>query len=160
MKLDGSCRCGAISFSLESKTPYPFMHCYCSICRKTDGGGGYAINLGGDANSQQIVDPQGAKACFQADIDGETSPAERNFCSRCGTALWVWDPRWPHLIHPFASAIDTPLPRPPETVHIMLAHKPDWVEVPSGPGHVHFEHYPELSIEAWHKSKNLFEQDA
>ncbi len=48
MKLEGSCHCKAVRFSLESATPYPFMCCYCSICRKTAGGGGYAINLGGD----------------------------------------------------------------------------------------------------------------
>jgi hypothetical protein len=31
------------------------------------------------------------------------------FCSVCGSALWVWDPRWPERVHPFASAIDTDL---------------------------------------------------
>ncbi len=39
----------------------------------------------------------------------------------------------------------------------MLAFKPDWIEVPSGPGHVHFQNYPDLSIEDWHKSKGLLE---
>ena len=48
MKLKGSCHCQAVRFTLESAQPYPFMRCYCSICRKTAGGGGYAINLGGD----------------------------------------------------------------------------------------------------------------
>lgn len=45
MKLKGSCHCGAVSFEVESKTPQPFMHCYCTICRKTQGGGGYTINI-------------------------------------------------------------------------------------------------------------------
>ncbi len=40
MRLDGSCHCGAVHFHVESHTPYPFLRCYCSICRKTDGGGG------------------------------------------------------------------------------------------------------------------------
>ena len=43
MRLEGSCRCGAISFSVDSHTPYPYQRCYCSICRKSAGGGGYAI---------------------------------------------------------------------------------------------------------------------
>ena len=30
------------------------MHCYCGICRKANGGGGYAINLGGEADSLQV----------------------------------------------------------------------------------------------------------
>jgi hypothetical protein len=45
MLLEGSCHCGAIRFRVESETPYPYQACYCSICRKT-AGGGYAINLG------------------------------------------------------------------------------------------------------------------
>ena len=49
MVLEGSCHCRAVQFSLQSKTPCPYMQCYCSICRKTAGGGGYAINLGGEA---------------------------------------------------------------------------------------------------------------
>ena len=39
MLLKGSCHCGAVRFSLNSRTPYPYMRCYCSICRKTGGGG-------------------------------------------------------------------------------------------------------------------------
>ena len=35
MRLEGSCRCGAISFSVNSHTPYPYQHCYYSICRKS-----------------------------------------------------------------------------------------------------------------------------
>ena len=52
MKLEGSCHCRAVRFSLDPQSPYPDMRCYCSICRKTGGGGGYAINLMGDAATQ------------------------------------------------------------------------------------------------------------
>jgi hypothetical protein len=54
MLLEGSCHCGAIRFQVESETPYPYQACYCSICRKTAGGGGYAINLGADANTLEV----------------------------------------------------------------------------------------------------------
>jgi hypothetical protein len=54
MLLEGSCRCEAVRFRVESSTPYPYQACYCSICRKTAGGGGYAINLGADANTLEI----------------------------------------------------------------------------------------------------------
>jgi hypothetical protein len=30
------------------------MQCYCSICRKTAGGGGYAINIMGQAATLQV----------------------------------------------------------------------------------------------------------
>ena len=47
MRLEGSCRCGAVKFTLDSHTPYPYQRCYCSICLKSAGGGGYAINIMG-----------------------------------------------------------------------------------------------------------------
>ncbi|MCY4497264.1 MAG: hypothetical protein OXC14_08260 [Rhodospirillaceae bacterium] len=48
MQLEGSCRCRAVTFTVESYPPQPYMRCYCSICRKTAGSGGFAINLGAD----------------------------------------------------------------------------------------------------------------
>ena len=51
MLLEGSCHCQKVKFRLESAHPYPFNLCYCEVCRKTAGGGGYVINLGGYADS-------------------------------------------------------------------------------------------------------------
>ncbi len=84
MQLEGSCHCGQVSFRLESAHPYPFNLCYCSICRKTAGGGGYAINLGGEFATLEV---SGAKhtRVYQAKVtdpkSGETvdSPAKRHF---------------------------------------------------------------------------------
>ena len=154
MRLDGSCHCGAVRFSVTSYTPHPYMRCYCSICRKTAGGGGYAINLMGEAASLAVEGGEEVTV-YRARIDGEESPMERRFCRVCGSALWAWDPRWPGLVHPFASAIDTALPKPPERVHIMLDYAAPWVEVPAGPGETHFPEYPEESIERWHRARGL-----
>ncbi|MCB1417588.1 MAG: GFA family protein [Notoacmeibacter sp.] len=149
MRLKGSCHCGAVSFSCQSDTPVPYQHCYCSICRKTQGGGGYAINLKGDAASLQ-VEGRSNISVYRAVIDGKESPAERHFCGRCGSALWVYDPRWPDLVHPFASAIDTPLPAASETTHIMLDFKPGWVPAPGANATCLHAGYPEKSIAEWH----------
>ncbi len=157
MRLKGSCKCGSVTYSVNSRTPYPYMRCYCSICRKTAGSGGYAINLMGEANSLEVRDPGRKMRFFNAVIDGQKSQAERHFCENCGSSMWLWDPRWPELIHPHASSVDTPLPAPPQTVHMMLKDKPAWVQVPEGPEHVHFDGYPELSIEDWHKTQGLYE---
>lgn len=158
MNLEGSCHCGAVRFSLEAYAPVPYLRCYCSICRKTAGGGGCAINLGGWAESLS-VEGEAAITVFHAVIDGEQSPAERRFCSRCGSALWVWDPRWPELVHPFASAIDTPLPEPPEQVHIMLRSKPDWVRIRAADADLLHEDYPSESLEDWHRRHGLLDGD-
>lgn len=157
MHLTGSCHCGAVKFSLQSIHPYPFNVCYCSICRKTAGGGGYAINLGGDFDSLEI-DGRASLTVYRARLspdDPEPSSGERSFCRHCGSALWVWDPRWPELVHPFASAIDTRLPTPPERTHLMLGSKASWVTADERSGDQHFDEYPEESIAAWHERLGL-----
>jgi hypothetical protein len=158
MQLDGSCLCGAVKFSVKAYAPVPFMRCYCSICRKTAGAGGFAINLGASADSLSIEGEEHL-SMFHAVIDGEESPAERRFCARCGSALWVWDPRWPDLVHPFASAIDTPLPEPPESLHMMLAFKPRWVRLDAREGEQQFEAYPSQSLEDLHRAHGLLDDD-
>ena len=161
MSLEGSCRCGAVSFSLESQTPVPYQRCYCSICRKQQGGGGYAINLGGLAKTLKIQG-EGALGVYRAAIWNDAhdhcavSTGERNFCTHCGSALWLYDPEWPDLVHPFASAIDSPLPVPPSSVHLMLRYKPDWVIPQTGPKDSLFDLYPEQSLEEWHKARDLW----
>ena len=112
MLIKGSCHCGAVKFSVEAYAPVPFLRCYCSICRKTAGGGGYAINLGARFDTMKVTGEKNI-AKFQARIDGKKGHAERRFCKKCGSALWVWDKQWPELVHPFASAIDSDLPEPP-----------------------------------------------
>lgn len=160
MLLEGSCHCGAVRFTLESTHYYPFNVCYCSICRKTTGGGGFAINLGGEFESLRVEGEEHLRV-YQAMMpsrdggEAEQSPAKRNFCGECGSHLWLWDPRWPELVHPLASAIDTNLPAPPERTHLMVDSKATWVEVDRDErDRVHGE-YPEESIAAWHERLGL-----
>jgi hypothetical protein len=154
MRLSGSCHCRKVKFSVESAQPVPFMRCYCSICRKTAGAGGYAINLGADTHSMNVTGKR-YLGIYRARVQGKTSEARRYFCVRCGSALWVWDPRWPELVHPHASAIDTPLPVPPENVHIMLGSKAPWVKVEGEPEDARFDDYPDQSLAEWHAAKGL-----
>lgn len=160
MHLEGSCHCGAVRFSLESAQPYPFMRCYCSICRKTAGGGGYAINLGGDYRTLTVegwehLSVYRARMTDEAAGRTELSSGHRHFCKHCGSALWLWDPNWPELVHPHASAIDSELPVPPEHTHLMLAYKPAWVEVQRQAGDRFFEGYPDESLAEWHERLGL-----
>ena len=164
MRLDGSCHCGAVRFSLQSAVPYPYQRCYCAICRKTQGGGGYAINLGGDARSLKVRGRKGiavyrARIKEPGDKRAHASTAQRHFCQRCGSALWLFSPEWPELIHPFASAIDTPLPVPPEHTHLMLEFKAPWVELSVRPSDKLFDGYPKESIAQWHQRLGLGRDD-
>ncbi len=154
MHLEGSCHCNAVRFQLDSPHPYPFNLCYCSICRKTSGGGGYAINLGGRYDTLKIEGGENVKS-FHARIGDKISEGERFFCRLCGSALWVYDKRWPELVHPFASAIDTDLPRAPERTHMMLGSKASWVEVHAEDGDLLYDGYPEESLAEWHERHGL-----
>lgn len=159
--LEGSCRCGAVRFTVASQAPVPYQLCYCSICRKQQGGGGYAINLSARADTLK-VDGEKHLGCYRAEIQDdehascERSTGERRFCARCGSALWLYDPEWPELVHPFASAIDSDLPNPPARVHLMLKYKAGWVEPTVGPKDSTFSLYPDQSIEEWHKARGLW----
>ena len=160
MKLEGSCHCGAVRFRVTSKTPYPYNRCYCTICRKTAGGGGYAINLLADTASLEVEGEENITVYRSAKNDRESYEADglgrsrRHFCSRCGSALWVHNPTWPDLIHPFASAIDSDLPKPPETYAIMTEHAAPWAEIREAA--TKFDRYPDSGIEDWHKERGLY----
>ncbi len=160
MQLEGSCHCGKVGFKVHCAHPYPFNLCYCSICRKTAGGGGYAINLGGAYETLQVEGMEHV-VVYQPMIgdpgtgEMKQSPGQRHFCRNCGSALWAWDPRWPELVHPFASAIDTELPVPPERTHMMLGWKARWVQVHAGPADQKFDAYPKESLAEWHERLGL-----
>lgn len=158
--LTGSCRCGAVAFRFASHTPHPYQLCYCSTCRKTAGGGGFAINIMGRADSLKIVGRRTLRI-YRAEVADDvghckTSSGQRHFCARCASALWMADPEWPDLIHPFASAVDDPLPAPPARTHLMLRFKAGWVEPLIGPDDESFDLWSERSIEQWHRERGLW----
>ena len=161
MRLKGSCCCRSVEFRVDSPHPYPYMHCHCSICRKTQGGGGFAINVGALYDSLEIQGEEHIshfRPMYNNHETGvyEQSPGQRHFCNQCGSGLWVWDPRWPELVHPYASVIDTALPVPPERNHIFLDSKPDWVTVSNTPKDRQYEHFPDiLSLKEWHEIHGL-----
>ncbi|WP_219217611.1 GFA family protein [Variovorax boronicumulans] len=158
MHLEGSCHCGSIRFSVESAECVPFMRCYCSICRKTAGTGGYAINLGADHRTLKVRGKRHLRIYKATIVEGEHvrhSTGQRHFCGVCGSALWMWDPAWPDLVHPHAGAIDTPLPQPPANVHSLLGSKASWVRVEGLEGDQCFVEFPDFSLKEWHQERGL-----
>ena len=139
--MKGSCRCGAVRFEAESHTPVPYQLCYCSICRKQQGGGGYAINLAADARTLK-VEGEEHLGLYRAEIQDderphcEVSSGERRFCRECGAALWLYDPNWPELV--------------------MLKYKASWVVPDIREGDDAFDFYSEESIENWHRKRGLW----
>ena len=160
MKLEGSCHCQSVKFSVNSRHPYPFNICYCSICRKTAGSGGYAINLSGDADTLEVQGKEHVSIYRAKKTDPTTnevteSLSQRHFCKICGSHLWSWNSTWPDLLHPQAGAIDTELPEPPEHRDMMLGSKASWVPMMLAENDQTFEEYPNESIADWHKRLGL-----
>jgi hypothetical protein len=58
-------------------------------------------------------------------------------------------------VHPFASAIDTELPVPPEKTRLMLDSKPSWVEIEVHANDKCFQEYPDESLAEWHERLHL-----
>lgn len=117
MKLEGSCHCGAVRFSVDSSAPYPYMRCYCSVCRKTAGGGGYAINLGADSGSLRIEGEENLsvyRVASETNEDGMRQ-AQRHFARlaarRSGSMTRV-GPSWSIPSHRLSIRSYPPRPKP------------------------------------------------
>ncbi|KAJ3145821.1 hypothetical protein HDU89_006873 [Geranomyces variabilis] len=167
MDLKGSCHCGKVTFTCKSHTPYPYMRCYCHLCRKTAGGGGYSINIMAQADSLVIKGKENTsvyrwdKNKDKQNSEPDLSENYRHFCKNCASFLWAFDPSYPEWIFPFASAIDTELPVPDIVTCIFLESKPKWaagVDDKAGPKQLHFDKYPNDSIEQTHKKNGWWIQ--
>ena len=151
MRLEGSCHCRKVRFRVDAPSPVPFLRCYCSICRKVAGGGGYAINLGADARTLEIEGEAHIKV-YETRPEHSTKSARcgRRLCSDCGTALCHLDPRRPDLGHPFASAHTTDLPAAPAHTPIIVETKGRWTPVNAGKDDALFDGYPGETLAEWH----------
>ncbi len=120
------------------------------------------INLLARADGLRVEGETHVKT-YRATIQREKDPVPRpsgharHFCGECGSHLWARHDRWPDLIHPVASSVDTPLPIAPTHSHVFLRSKPAWVPVDAGSGDERFETYPQESLEAWHRRHGLYE---
>ncbi|KAG0739044.1 hypothetical protein G6F57_005578 [Rhizopus arrhizus] len=160
MELKGSCHCEKVTFKVVSNTPAPFMHCYCSICRKCQGGSGAAINIMGLSKTLEITSGKEHLKGYQALMDKEKKKLAGNiryFCNECGSHLYAYDEQYKDYVYPYASAIDTNLPelKASDRHHIMLSSKANWVPSPPLESKI-FDEYPDCSLEDWHKKNNKY----
>ncbi|KAJ2006131.1 hypothetical protein GGI04_001811 [Coemansia thaxteri] len=159
--LHGSCHCGAVAFEVESRAPVPFMRCFCSICRKTSGGGGYTVNILGEASSLRVTRGGSSVRSYRALKDKTRAAAgdeegnlcqHRYFCPECASYLWAQSDEWAQWVYPYASAIDSELPVPPATADIMLGSAAKWADPRSQPAQgSSYDEYPPFSLEEWHR---------
>ncbi|CAF2534220.1 unnamed protein product [Rotaria sp. Silwood2] len=163
--LEGSCHCQRVKFSVDSYTPYPYMICHCHADTKT--AGVFNCNIMGEYSTFKLKQGQEFVKIYQVKLsetesgknessNTKLSPHKRHFCSECGSYLWAYHDAYPQWIYPFASSIDTPLPKPDQYYHIMTDFKLNHVEIPTGKNIHTYPSYPDGSIEEWHKIHGLY----
>lgn len=79
--IEGECNCGAVAFKIKSQITGVYI-CHCSICRKTTGGGGFAVVI---VNSNKLSWAQG-----KDNINYWVKPGHEwhtSFCRICGSPL-------------------------------------------------------------------------
>ena len=146
MLLKGSCHCKKVRFELHTDLYYPYMLCYCTICRKTNGSA-FGCNIKGARKDLKVLKGK----AFIKTYCGKS--CDRQFCGECGSPLFITDESWPDGVWPNAACIDTPLPAPPEYQHIFLDDKAKWFPADL-PGQK-FRRYPKWSIEEFHEHWGL-----
>src|SRR5687768_8295564 len=79
----GRCLCESIQFEIEAKDPLPFGHCHCSACRKSHGADFTSATMVKESNLR-ISKGHDLLTSFRS-----SSHMERQFCSCCGSRLFV-----------------------------------------------------------------------
>lgn len=101
------CLCGAVQ--LRARLPSLWLsHCHCTLCQRAHGAA-LVTWVGLDEAGCQIDDRDGVLRWYRS-----TPPAQRGFCTRCGTPLLFKSTRWPDELHVVVANFTTPLDRAPQ----------------------------------------------
>lgn len=106
-KIDGSCLCGALRFSVKLPSKW-CAHCHCSMCRIAHGAG-YVTWVGFERD--QVEFKQGHQSLSWY----ESSPgAQRGFCRHCGSSMFFRSERWAGELHVALGCILVDIDRQPQ----------------------------------------------
>jgi len=98
----GGCLCGAVRFEIIGALA-PVQLCYCSQCRKAQGGP-VASNIPVAADAFSMICGADALTHFQSSPD-----KERAFCPRCGSPVYSRRASLPAVLRVRAGLIDGPV---------------------------------------------------
>jgi hypothetical protein len=116
--VSGRCLCGDLRF--DARLPSLWVaHCHCSMCQRAHGAA-FVTWIGLDAAGARIHDPHGRLRWYRS-----SDPAERGFCSQCGSSLFFRSARWPGELHATVANLDGPADRAPQA-HVFWDTHVDW----------------------------------
>ena len=97
----GGCLCGAVRYRVGMPALW-VAHCHCSMCRRAQGAA--FVTWVGTAADRFVLE-SGAEVLRRF---RSSPPAERSFCSRCGSPLFFQSSRWPGEMHVTLASLDDP----------------------------------------------------
>jgi hypothetical protein len=128
MIYSGRCLCENIQFEIEAKDPLPFGHCHCSACRKSHGADFTSATIVKESHLR-IGKGQDFLTTFRS-----SSHMERQFCSCCGSRLFVRfsrqekDSGASQIVYSVAINSLDRIDKWRETGHIFVGDKAPWHE--------------------------------
>ena len=127
----GGCLCGAVRYATSSE-PLRVTYCHCKFCQRATG-------------SAYLVEPIFHRRCFQIILgkpttythvsEGSGKRVTVNFCSTCGTKLFLDLERFPEIFGVYGGTFDDPnwFDRTPQTSrHIFLNSAQRSTVIPAG----------------------------
>jgi len=163
MKLEGSCHCGAVKFTVQSHTPYPYMRCYLLDLPQDRWRRRLRDQHHGPRRSRSPCAARNSSACFARAIRDKANPPRHALgrspallCENAAGALWVWDPALDGLGVPVRVGDRHTVTEAAGGAgdHARLRRAVGGA-IPKGRGHTHFGEYPEEGIADWHAKRGL-----
>jgi hypothetical protein len=127
----GGCLCGAIRYTSNSD-PMLVMHCHCKFCQRATGAA-YSVEPIFDKKSFEVI--AGKPTTYTQTSEGSGKRVTINFCSTCGTKLFLDLERFPAFCAVYGGTFDNPnwFDRSPEiTRHIFLEFAQNGTVIPAG----------------------------
>jgi hypothetical protein len=119
-KVEGSCLCGSVIFTIELPSLW-CAHCHCSMCQR---GSGSAFVTWVGVPTERLVVHRGEALRWI-----ESSPgAERGFCGGCGSPMFFRSARWPGEVHVTLANLKSAIDRAPQ-MHVFYDTHVDWVQL-------------------------------
>lgn len=136
----GGCLCGAIRYEVIA-APRRVTYCHCKYCQRSTGSA-YAVEPIFLKTDFKII--EGIPTTYSQPSAGSGRRVTANFCSTCGTKLFLDLERIPDSVAVYGGTFDDPswFERTPETTrHIFLNYAQKGTVVPAG-----FDTYPEFVL--------------
>jgi len=123
--MKGKCFCGAVCYDLASE-PEQVYYCHCRDCQISSGS---AYHVLGVVNRASLLLQSGELSEYTATTDSG-SKMTREFCSKCGTPLFLKSTRFPDIQMFTISTLEQPEGMQP-SFEIWTASKISWAEISS-----------------------------